>query len=76
MKYIITNKHQVRVGPDTAHHKDLAKDTDGWVNRAGRYTVEGGKVRVYGKSYGFNIEADPKDAKAIQRALPALKAMR
>lgn len=67
MKYIITDKGEVAVGK--GFHADLAHSLQGKVVSAGHYEVENGKVRVYGASIGYEINAKPEDAQAIETFL-------
>ena len=70
MKYIITDKREVRTGG--GYHIDLAQGCEGKVIAAGHCERENGKVRVYGESIGFKIQSKPEDAKIIGEALKGL----
>ena len=66
MKYIITNKDEVRTGQDTEYHKDLAKTCKGEVIAAGYYRItEKNTIETYGESIGFLIKSKPEDANKI-----------
>lgn len=66
MKYIITDKGEVRTGG--MFHADMVEKGEHVVS-AGHFSIEGDEVKVWGKSIGFNINAKPKDAEAIKLAL-------
>ncbi|MDE1944804.1 MAG: hypothetical protein KGI03_00830 [Patescibacteria group bacterium] len=57
MKYVITDKGEVQVGPDNSRHRDLAQMCKGKVVRAGHYRKNGFRIKVYGKSHEFDIKA-------------------
>lgn len=66
MKYIITDKNEVRVGG--SFHADMAADCEGRVVRAGHFRKSPlGIVVVWGMSYGYNIIALQEDAEILQR---------
>lgn len=66
MKYIITDKNEVRVGG--GFHHDMAETCEGSVIRAGHCELnEDGSYRVWGESIGFRIQAKPEDADLIKK---------
>lgn len=72
-KYVILDTGQVVVGSEHVFHYDLVKGKEGKVAGAGFYMLEAdGAVRVFGGSYGYNIQADPADAALIQKHLDSL----
>lgn len=67
MKYIITDKGEVKTGG--MYHQDMGAECEGRVVSAGHYSVEHGIVKVFGESYGYGIESKPEDAEVLQRHL-------
>lgn len=70
MKYIITDKNEVRMGAEL--HQDLAKTCEGRVVRAGHVLINNkGNCVVYGRAHteAFNIDAQPEDAKILDRMM-------
>ena len=67
MKYIITDKGEVRTGG--AYHMDMADDCEGRVIAAGHYTVTDGRVYVWGESIGYRIQAKADDRIALRKHL-------
>lgn len=66
MKYIITDKNEVRIGG--MYHQDMANDCEGKVISAGHCErLEDGTFKVFGRSIGFNIQAKPEDALILAR---------
>lgn len=62
MKYIITDKNEIRVGINT-FHQILAEGCEGRVVRAGHcFKDKEGIYSVSGESIGYNIKAQPEDA--------------
>jgi len=68
MKYIITDKGEVRTGG--AYHVDMAIKCKGKVIGAGHCNKkEDGSYEVYGSSIGYSIESKPEDAFLLNNAL-------
>ncbi len=64
MKYIITDKGEVRTGG--FFHADMAQNCEGNVVRAGHCEKqEDGSYKVWGRSIGYNIDAQEEDAKLL-----------
>ena len=71
MKYIITDKDEVRTGSESSFHVNIADGCLGKVNRAGHYDIvkETGDLIVYGESVGYHIRAKETDIPLIRKAL-------
>lgn len=67
MKYIITDKGEVRTGG--GFHVHLAEDCKGKVVAAGHCRIDGTAVEVWGESIGYNIKSKPEDAAVIAASL-------
>ena len=64
MKYIITDKNEVRTGG--MYHKEMGDECEGKVIRAGHYTKnKDGTYKVFGESIGYSIEAKEEDAQIL-----------
>jgi len=64
MKYIITDKNEVKIGG--MFHQDMGDECDGKVIRAGHCSKnEDGTYKVWGESIGYNIKAQEEDAKLL-----------
>jgi hypothetical protein len=76
MKYVISIRGSVGVGPSQELHKSIAS-RHGILHRdvvaAGHYEVHLGKVKVYGSSIGFNVDAKEEDAPLIQKHLDVIE---
>ncbi len=66
MKYVITDHNKVAMGTG-CNHQALALALTGKVVAAGEFRVVGGRVEVYGESFGYGIKARPEDAEVLQR---------
>lgn len=67
MKYIITDKNEVRVGSNT-FHQILSEGCEGKVVSAGHCEKgENGKYRVWGSSIGYGIDSKPEDALLLDK---------
>lgn len=62
MKYIITDKNEVRIG--NTYHYDLAKNCIGQVVRAGHISLK--DIEVFGRSNTFNINSSLEDGNLIK----------
>jgi hypothetical protein len=75
MKYIIINEHSAVVFPASIYHSDAADMVGGelgsrHVTGAGYLGAdEHGKLYVYGRSEGFNLDSRPEDLEVIMGAL-------
>lgn len=67
MKYIITDRGEVRTGTD--HHRILSSDCYGRVVSAGHFRETDDGVKVFGQSYGFGIYAKDEDAVILAKCL-------
>lgn len=68
MKYVITDKHEAKVGG--AFHQDMGDKCVGKVIRAGHCEKkEDGSYRVWGKSIGYGINSKPEDAEILKKLL-------
>lgn len=73
MKYIITDKNEIKIGPDYTFHHNLAKDFKGNVVSAGLCEKkEDGTFRVFGESFGFGISSKPEDANILNEHMGKL----
>lgn len=63
MKYIITDKGEVRTG--NSYHVQLAAGCKGKVVSAGHYSTD--PLQVYGESIGYNIKSKPEDALLVEK---------
>ena len=65
MKYIITDKDEVRLGG--SFHQIMAEDCEGHVISAGHCEKNpDGTFRVFGESIGYGIKAKQEDATRLQ----------
>jgi len=62
MKYIITDKNEIRIG--NIYHYDLANSCSGKVVRAGHINIK--DADIFGKSNTFNIKANKSDLDFIK----------
>lgn len=68
MKYIITDKNEVKIGFD--YHQVMGDKCSGKVIRAGHCKLkEDGNYEVWGSSIGYGINSKPEDAKLIKQFL-------
>ena len=68
MKYIITDKNEVKIGD--GYHADLAEKCEGKVIRAGHCKkLEDGSYEVWGKSIGYDIDSQKEDATLLTKIL-------
>ena len=66
MKYIITDKDEVKIGG--LFHQDMGDECSGKVVRAGHCSKnEDGTYKVWGGSYGYGIDSKPEDAELLSR---------
>ena len=65
MKYIITDKGEVRTG--NSYHVQLAAGCKGKVVSAGHYRIGTYSLQVYGESIGYNIKSKPEDALLVEK---------
>jgi DNA (cytosine-5)-methyltransferase 1 len=66
MKYVITDKDQVAIG--VGYHSELARELEGKVIRAGHCLINpDGTFKVWGGSYGYDIDAKLEDADILAR---------
>lgn len=66
MKYVISkSEYEPIVILGNTFHSELSKAFIGGVKSAGHMRITEGKVEVYGKSVGLNLEAKPEDAHII-----------
>lgn len=71
MKYIITNYNNIIIGNGVNHIQlNKAAPINSRVVGAGEMSIINGKVNVWGKSFGYNIESKPEDAILIQKLFP------
>ena len=64
MKYIITDKNEVKIG--NGYHFELASECKGKVIRAGHCNkLVDGKYEVFGESLGYKINSKKEDAEII-----------
>lgn len=70
MKYVITNKGEVKVGSEHTLHVHLTKNLRGEVIAAGHYdmNMQGIVTRVYGESIGYGIKAKEQDKETLQKS--------
>lgn len=69
MKYVITDDHKVGLIHERALHADLAEGLYGQVTGAGYMRVENGRVKVWGNSIGYGINAKDSDVPILEAAL-------
>lgn len=75
MKYIIVNDKHALIFPAALYHRDAflffrSGTSGGKVTGAGYIGADDkGKLFLYGRSEGFNLDADPKDIELIMQAL-------
>lgn len=69
MKYVITDRGEVATG--NRMHVSLAAPLGGRVVAAGHFRLidHETRVEVYGRSYGFSLEAKPGDTAVLARFL-------
>lgn len=68
MKYVITDHGHVAIG-ETTYHALLAEAVIGVVVGAGSMRIKNGRVEVYGRSSGYDMDAKPEDIVALERHL-------
>lgn len=67
MKYVISELGEVETGG--MFHQDMARDFKGKVVAAGHYDLKDGTLRVFGRSIGFDLDAQSMDAVILMRHL-------
>lgn len=68
MKYIITDKNEVRIGG--VFHQDMGDTCEGKVVRAGHCTKNhDGSYSVFSGSIGYMIKSQPEDAELLAKML-------